>query len=192
MQNKNVLIDVDGPLTRGFFHKACEFLRAEGVPNAYLENITEWDICRSFNVSEEVERNVRTKLRAQSLAQHFLPNPGALSFLTELRMLASVYAVTAPLDGSPTWSYDREQWLCSVLGFTPDKIISCRDKRLIGGDIFVDDKLTHLQDWKNQHQSGTAILWIEPHNRKDAEQWPGPKVNGYVELKDKLRVLRRF
>jgi 5'(3')-deoxyribonucleotidase len=183
-----ILLDVDGPLTPGFFLWCCSLLRQHGV-DAHPDKIDQWDIMRSFKVSKEIEEDVRSKLRRPGIASAFQPYPGALAFVEEVREWADVYAVTAPLDGSETWAHERERWLAESLRFAPSQVISARDKRLVAGDAFVDDKLTHLIDWSAEYPNGRAIMWDEPHNRSDV--WEGLRAFDYEDLRDCLEPLRR-
>ncbi len=184
---RRILIDVDGPLTRGFFVKVCELLRDEGVA-AHPDLIDCWNVFAAFGVPADVERKVRDRLCLPGVARDFAPRPGAGSFLAELRTWADVYAVTAPLDGSPTWAHDRETWLRDRLGFAADRVISARDKSVIAGDALIDDKIQTLRAWRDAH-TVFAIAWHEPHNA--AEGWGGPRVRDYAELREHLEYLRR-
>lgn len=179
-----VLIDVDGPLTRGFFVKVCELLRAEGVTHAKPSAIDRWNVFESFGVSPEVERRVRERLGLPGIAKEFKPNTGAGPFLARLRQWADVYAVTAPLDGAPTWTHDREIWLFDRLGFTPERVIHARDKSIVGGDVFVDDRLANVEQWAAAHPGGLAVLWLEPHNEADALTWPRETAASYEHLEE--------
>jgi 5'(3')-deoxyribonucleotidase len=182
-----VLLDVDGPLTMGFFSAACAELCKEGVP-ATTKALTRWDFFAALNVPIDVEERVRKRLRRPGVAAAFPPNFGAKKFLKDLRQWADVYAVTSPLDGSPTWAYDREQWLAEYLGFDGRHVISARDKRLVAGDAFVDDKLEHLVEWRAAWPKGLPIMWTEPHN--EADEWSGPRARDYAGLVDWLGSLQ--
>jgi 5'(3')-deoxyribonucleotidase len=182
-----ILLDVDGPLTRTFFDRACALLREHGVP-AQPNQIDRWNIFESFGAGIQVEQAVRARLERPGVACGFLPNDGAREFLAELRTWADVYAVTAPLDGSETWTYDREVWLREELGFKADRVVHARDKRLVAGDAFVDDKHSSVASWSREYPSGLAILWRESHNAADA--WAGPSARTYDELRAYLDALR--
>ncbi len=179
-----LLIDVDGPLTDGFFEAACALLREQGV-KAHPRDIKDWNIFKSFAVSAKVEKKVRASLRGAGVASAFKPRHGAREFLAELRKWADVYAVTAPLDLSPTWAHEREEWLVEKLGFEHNHIISARHKRLIKGDILIDDKIDTITEWQTEHPEGLAVLWRESHNA--GEIWP---VSGrdYDELRRTIAI----
>ncbi len=188
MRRPRILMDVDGPLTRGFFVKVCEYLRDEGVA-AHPDLIDRWNVFEAFGVGPEVERIVRDRLCLAGVARGFAQRPGAGPFLAELRTWADVYAVTAPFDGSPTWAHDRESWLRDRLGFTANHVVHARDKHLIAGDALIDDRVSTLRAWRDAHP-GFAIAWHETHNAADG--WNGPRVRDYDELRAHLEYLRRL
>lgn len=184
---KRVLIDVDGPLTRGFVAAYCALLRKRGIL-VYTNMISEWSIVESFNIPETIEREIQHILCKPGVATSFYPRTGAKEFLTELRKWADVYAVTAPLDGSPTWVHERENWLVNNLDFNPEEIVFARDKSIISGDAFIDDKVILLQDWIWRNPGKLAIRWEEPYNK--FELWSGASVNGYEQLGKWLAILK--
>jgi 5'(3')-deoxyribonucleotidase len=180
VRRPRILIDVDGPLTRGFFEVACRLLREYGVAGATPEKINQWDIFKALGAGKMTEDAVRDRLQRPGVAAGFLPNAGARPFLDELRTWADVYAVTAPLDGSDTWTRDREIWLEKELGFDINHIVHARDKRVVAGDIFIDDKPEHLEAWSKEYPGKSAILWREPHNASST--WI-PWIDSYAALK---------
>ena len=184
MKRPRVLIDVDGPLTDGFFETACHHLRARGV-DAKPWAISDWDIFKSFETSARDEDAVRKILRGPGIAASFSPRPGALEFLNEMRAWADVYAVTAPLDGSPTWAHERETWLIERLAFNPQHVISARDKSIVVGDVLIDDKFSTVESWQAAHPESLAVLWREAHNRK--ESWH-TTAGDYDELRRTIAI----
>jgi 5'(3')-deoxyribonucleotidase len=187
MTRPRILLDCDGPLTDGFAELACAFLRQKGFV-AYPRLISGWDIFKSFDVPAAIEREVRSQLQKPYVAQSFLARDGSRRFLEDVRRWADVYAVTAPLDGSPTWAYDRERWLVSNLGFKHDEIVFARDKAIVRGDALVDDRHSHVVAWQEAHPDGVAVLWREPHNAKDA--W-ARVASSYDGLRAWLKPLHR-
>lgn len=181
-----ILLDVDGPLTDGFFAVACEYLRAEGF-DAWPRLITDWDVFKSFDVPADVEKRVRALLRAPGVAAAFAPRPGADEFVNALREWTDVYAVTAPLDGSATWGHEREVWLAEHLGFDLRHVSSTRDKTIIAGSALVDDKAGTIRAWQDEHPRGLAVLWREAHNETD--RWHAV-ASDYAGLTGWLEALR--
>lgn len=186
-RRKRILLDVDGPLTPGFFGECCRVLRELGVARAVPEKIDRWDILEAFGVPEDVGREAYARLRRPGVALAFEPHPGARELVEELQSFADVYAVTAPL-GGPHWADDREAWLRDRLGIPADRVVSARDKRVVVGDALVDDKLSTLVSWQAEHPGGLAVLWRESHNA--AEAWAGPDATTYEGLLAYLRALK--
>ncbi len=187
MSRPRVLLDVDGPLTAGFFDAACLVLREMGFAHARPEAISEWDIMRSFGVPPEVERAAYEELRRPGLAASFAPREGARELVAEISEWADVYAVTSPLPGSPTWASERAAWL-GELGLPEKRVVHAHAKYLVSGDALVDDRDSHLEAWSAEHPRGLAVLWREPHNARSS--WAGPSATGYAELRVWLDSLR--
>lgn len=175
-----VLIDVDGPLTGGFCSELCRHLRTLGVPEAFPHAVTEWDIIQAFSVQGEIGDEALARMRRPGVALGFVPRSGAFALIEEIRKIADPVAVTAPLEGSPTWAHEREIWLEEHLGFGLDEIVSVRDKSLIPGAVLIDDRLSNLLVWGSAHPSGRALLWDEAHNQN--APWRGPRVKDFFEI----------
>ena len=182
------LIDVDGPLTSGFFEASCAALRSCGVP-AEPDKIDQWNLFKSFGASRAIEAKARQILCLPGVATSFQPRRGAWEFVTELRETDNLIAVTSPLDDSPTWAHEREMWLCDLMGFMPNQIVSARDKSLIHGDWLLDDKEPTLVAWSARNPHGLAILWEEPHNRH--AQWKGLRTNSFAQVLEWLKAFRQ-
>lgn len=181
-----VLLDVDGPLTNGFTAAACRELRLLQYHHAREEDVVDhWDIFSQFAVRESDVDRVRERLRRPGVALAFEPREGAREFVDDLRRWAQVVAVTAPLDGSPTWAHERELWLAERLGFDPSEVIQARSKSPVRGGAFVDDKCANVQQWAEENPSGLAVLW-----GVHAPEWAGPRAADYEALGEYLEALR--
>lgn len=188
MSKQRILLDVDGPLTDGFAAATCALLREYGYENAYPEQIKAFNIFESFNVDHRITDTILGVLRRPGLASSFMPRHGVPAFLAGLCDWADVYAVTSPLDGSHTWAFEREVWLIEYLGFDAKRIISTRDKTPIKGDVFVDDRTSHIREWAKAHPTGHAILWEAPYNIADG--WGGAVARDLEDLGVQLNELR--
>jgi 5'(3')-deoxyribonucleotidase len=182
-----ILLDVDGPLTAGFFDRFCELLRCEGISTAYPHLITDWDVCYSFAVPDTVATRTYDRMREPGVCLAFEPNEGAVEFVNNLRRWADVLAVTAPLNKSPTWAQEREVWLTERLDFKVDEIISARNKTHVFGDILVDDKAKTIRAWSERWPGSEAILWSGSHNV--CEAWY-PRAGDYFDLLGLLAPLK--
>lgn len=182
-----ILLDVDGPLTDGFFDSICAVLRDEGVVNAYPHLITNWDVGVAFKLSDEMIRRAYARMREPNVCLGFKPIDGAKELVENLRSWAHVVAVTAPLNGSPTWAQEREVWLTDYLDFHVDDVISARNKTHVFGDVLVDDKLRTIQLWQKRWPESEAILWHGSHNARDS--W-NPRAADYFDLLGLLAPLK--
>jgi 5'(3')-deoxyribonucleotidase len=180
-------LDVDGPLTDGFWDAACQVLRDLGVAHAEAARIDRWDIMEAFSVPADVAAEAYRRLRLPGVAAYFAPNPGAVEFVRDLQSWADVYAVTSPL-GGPAWAHDRESWCRDVVGIQLDRVVQTRDKTVVAVDALVDDKLSTVEAWSRRHPAGLAVLWRAPHNA--SLPWAGPAAWGYAELVSYLDALR--
>lgn len=86
-----------------------------------------------------------------------------------------VHFVTSLWD-CPTWVYDRNRWLrMNGLAKAPSGVTYTKDKYVVKGDIFVDDKISNVEKWAAAWPNGIAICWAQPWNTK----WTGPKNNRF-------------
>lgn len=184
MSKPVILLDVDGPLTDGFNARFCEYLQDEGV-EAHPHLTTSWNF--SNYASGEVIRRVYNRMRETGTCLHFAPNEGAKDFVYALRQWATVIAVTAPLNGAPTWANEREVWLTDHLDFKVEEVISARDKTHVHGDVLVDDKLANIIAYKTRWPNAEAILWTAPYNAREA--W-NPRAADYYDVLGLLARLK--
>ncbi len=88
--------------------------------------------------------------------------PRAREGIDRLREFCRVVFVTAPFGDSPTWVYDRTQWLRRHMNADRKDIVHLWDKSLFGGQILVDDSPEHLDAWA--HSGRLAIRMAHPWN----------------------------
>lgn len=94
---------------------------------------------------------------------------GAKEAVDALRELAQVEVVTSPLGSSATWMPERVEWLQRHFGFATEDIHFIQKKWRIRGDMLVDDKPSHISEWKEAFPAGCAFLWDQPYNREGHE-----------------------
>lgn len=172
-----ILLDVDGVLTHGFVELVCKHLAEFGF-NVTFDQVDQWDIMKAFQVPPDVEQEVYQRMKLPGVANSFTPIDGSIDFVKSLREWADVYIVTSPM-GGPNWAHDREEWLYKHYGIPAKKVASVREKLIVRGDVFVDDKLSHLVEWSKEHPEGKAVLFRIPPNRHDA--WPH-EASTYADL----------
>lgn len=178
-----ILLDVDGPLTSTFDDVFCNYLQDEGV-SAHPRDNTHYHFAH-FAKPEVISR-VYARMREPGTCLSFEPHEGAKDFVYALRRWATVLAVTAPLNGAPTWAQEREVWLTDKLDFKVEEIVSARDKYHVFGHAILDDKVSNIIAYKKRWPNAEAILWNAPYNLR--EDW-NPRAGDYY---DALSLLMRL
>lgn len=177
-RRQRVLLDVDGVLA-DFVTPASEVVM--DVTGAPLppDALEQWDIFRSYD--KETQSEIYSACKKEGWCLAIRPYAGAVDFIRELNEVADVYFVTSPL-GGPFWAYEREQWLKKHFGTHHHKVISTNAKYVCLGDIFVDDKFSHVLKWKEHHLHGTAVLWSQPYNKNEVWAHRATSYSSILEL----------
>jgi 5'(3')-deoxyribonucleotidase len=80
-----------------------------------------------------------------------------------------------------TWASERQQWLAEHFGISHKHLVSTPAKYLVRGELFVDDKPEHVEQWQAANPCGVGVLWSRAYNRsathlRSVSQW-GPLVD---------------
>ncbi len=189
VRRPRILLDVDGPLTRGYVVAVCDLLSTRGICKIPAD-ATDWDVCKSFGVDDATRRWVHEEMKNFGVAEKFNPRHGAREFVDGLREWADVYACTAPLAGALTWAGERERWLKLYLDIPPKMIVQAEDKHLVAGDALVDDKPSNIVAWHEEWPARLAVMWSDTYNL--TSPWRGKRAGDYATLKEILEEgLRR-
>lgn len=169
-----ILLDVDGVVAdfvgsfRAEAQKLYEHDLANGLGAEWAEYATstgkptDWDLRKSLGLTTAQESRVWEAVCKPGFATTLETLPKAKEAVLLFKKLGlDVVFLTAPCPGSPTWAYDRKQWLEQHFG-TPVRVISTHEKECVYGDIFVDDKLANIEVWKAAWPDGLAIHYREP------------------------------
>ena len=155
------LVDVDGVLAR-FLDAHLAAVHAVTGRRFFPEDFPGHE---TFDIIGEAYRDdIEQEWKARGFCESLRPYPGARLGIATLRDVARVRFVTAPVHG-PHWHWERTRWLERHVGARPRDIIFAHDKRVIRGDVFVDDNPDHIDSWCEANPSGRAILWTQPYNR---------------------------
>ncbi len=171
-----VLLDCDGPL--GDFTGAwLEALYIETGERHEVSEVTQWAIhmCDFFLACADRMKMTRAELKARVDAHVAVPgfcyainvNPEAKAAVLELHSMADIWVVTSPWDSSQTWMHERHRWLQDKFAIKRDQICQVGKKHPIHGDVFVDDKPSHVVDWAKAWPMGTAVLFDMHHNQRE-------------------------
>lgn len=117
------------------------------------------------------------------------PYAHARQGVRRLRELGDVYCVTTPWDTNPWWRAERESWL--ALHFGIDRVEHADDKTTFDGDLFVDDRSTHVRDWLSKRSDRTAVFWRTPHNTPESVPAGAHSTSSWDALYDIAREVAR-
>lgn len=161
MSRSVVLVDVDGVLAD--FHTAALRIVGEILERDVVAGPrTTWDILDAFEFTDAQTAAFKQAVGRPAFCASLAPYPDAREGIAQLRTIADVYAVTAPFH-SLHWVSERDWWLTEHFGFTRKQIVHTDAKYLVAGDVFIDDKVEHVQRWVDR-RTGTAVLWAQPYN----------------------------
>ena len=169
-----ILVDCDEVLTSflSLYRDLHSHINGKTVEHSDFKR---FDFTRCVATAEEDDRIWRHLDETPGLVANMPLMDGALAALDELRSIGRVVCVTTPHVG-PIFPGERLQWLVDVAGFRKADIVMCKDKSLIPGDVFIDDKVKNCESWQREHQRGRAIVFAAPHNRATnlprANGWP--------------------
>lgn len=145
--------------------------------NHQLDAMTQWDMYDSFEVPEEVQREIDAVIHTPGYCASLRPFPDALDGVNRLRSVADVYVVTSPWTSSPTWEYERRDWIYKHLGISKSHLISTSAKHVCAGDFLIDDKHANLDAWFSCNPHGCPIRWLGPANKN--QQYEGITVSDW-------------
>lgn len=179
---KRVLIDCDGVIA-DFCGGFLKLVNARFGTSLASTDIGSYDIAKAVGWSTK-QANEAYQLIADcpDFAAKLDVFPGAIDGVRRLREVAEIYAVTSPWHTQPTWCHDRSNWLWRHFGIPAHHVIHACAKHLVRGDMLVDDKLSHVEEWRAAWPDGVAVLWETPHNRRDL--WDGPSTSSWDFLVD--------
>lgn len=157
---RRILLDVDGVLADfvGPVISWANGLRRAGDPPYTRQGITEFDLLKAWGIGHmwgELDRLVVRPGFCDALD----PVPGAREFLFDLQQVADVVIVTSPWKSSPTWCFERRNWLEKRLGYTGEVVFTKR-KDLVRGDVLIDDAAEHTDTFP-----GVGLLLDQPWNQ---------------------------
>lgn len=174
----HVLLDCDGPLANfalAYFHEALRVVartRPPGAPFARsVADIGEWDLARGLGLTDEERALVVAEIHRPGWVSSVSRMPGAAPGVRALREAGhEIHFVTSPWPGHATWMHERAEWLARHFDARHDEITFTHRKDHYRGEVFVDDKIEHVEAWVRASvaarvQRFGALLWDLPLNR---------------------------
>jgi 5'(3')-deoxyribonucleotidase len=156
-----ILLDVDGVCANWTGAVADRIYKHSGGEVAM--DLTKW--FRNADLPAAIRARVMADMNAPGFCYGFDVLPGAKEAIGELRAAGcEVHFVTSDWN-SPTWVYDRNRWLVKhKLADAPRGVTYTPDKYVVKGDIFVDDKVSNVLEWREAWPNGIGIVWAQPWN----------------------------
>jgi 5'(3')-deoxyribonucleotidase len=164
MSKPIILCDVDGVLAdfRQLYVDCANELFRNRSHSFHREDIDQWDCRKALGLTDEEDDRVWEMMRSPGRVLNMQRLPGATEALRALGELGNVYFVTSP-DWHGSWMVDRVKWLqmnfAFLTGGDERKLASrvifakAETKRLIRGDLFIDDKKETVEQWKKNQAS---------------------------------------
>jgi 5'(3')-deoxyribonucleotidase len=188
-----ILLDVDGPLADFAGAYLREFADITGRVHS-VQDVTEYHMhdnaffgaaCAAMGLQRgELTRRIVDRVISPGWCAALEPHPGAQAAVSRLQELGDVYVVTSPWDSSPTWQHERLHWCEKHFEISRGNVIHAGKKHLIRGDVFVDDKASHVEEWHREWPDGLGVLFDMHHNKNEfvaATRGGWPFVIGHVE-----------
>jgi 5'(3')-deoxyribonucleotidase len=144
-----------------------------------------WDLFAAF--SKEERNEIFQHISVPGFCSTFLPKPGAVEAIAEIKKFADVTPVTRPFP-SQTWVHDRMLWLYEHFGFREPEIVNTAAKHLVYGDAILDDNPQHVIEWQGTHPQGVGMLWHIP-NTRNLTQYDHLRVRTWDEVVQKVFTL---
>lgn len=153
-----ILFDMDDVITNTL-HSFMKIYNEENNSNYTVDDIREWDLVSKFG------EGIFDIFRQQDFFYDLDPKNDAVAVLTELinSTKYDVFIITAC--NSVDELAQKVRWLQKLIpDFNLNRIISCKEKEIIRGDLIVDDKLANLYACEPFMK---CVVYDMPHNRNE-------------------------
>lgn len=160
-----MLIDVDGVIA-DFTTPVLKLASLALGKDFTHSDVTDWDYRKALGLSDLQWRAICRDIEYEGFANQLEPYDGAVDGVNAIAEHADVYFVTSDWRGSKTWVYDRNKWLMRHFGDLGRNVIHTSHKRLVYGDVLVDDKPENVERWTLEWPTECGILWDRPYNRQ--------------------------
>lgn len=176
-----ILLDVDGVMAE-FTHHLCRKIGQE-CEEPDPTTFTEWDFIKHhLNTLQAKHCDEILSKPDFWLTQPLMPGAKEAVDLF-LRRGHEVHFVTHRWAGCLGWTEARVAWIEKNLGVGWQFVHVAGHKYIYDGHVFVDDRETHIQRWKQEQDSkefyeSEAMLFSAPYNAK--HPWP-TRLNGWLD-----------
>lgn len=183
-----VLVDCDGVLSD--FDGALISAINNKITDAEVRQLGEWDILKLFN--KEEAKKAESLLEEDTFWRYLPVRPASITGIEKLRSKnCEIVFVTAPYKSCKTWADARRYWLKYYFDAKDDEIIITSRKDLVFGNVFIDDKISMVEKWKEQwkqYDSSLSIL-CETRTNFKSEYYPRIQtIDGRWRLTEKNEI----
>ena len=176
---KTILVDLDGICANFFMpwlEQYNELFLPKGKDPVKIEDITDLDILKTKNVNGNIYKIIDGKT-TPNFFRSLKPLDGAIDAIKKIKKEGhNVVICSAPSRDPYSWS-DKVFWVKEHLGISSGKkIILTGNKKLVFGDVLIDDSPKNTAAWLEAHPNGIVaqINWPWNYNSKaqiKAEGW---------------------
>lgn len=165
MSTKTILCDADGVFL-DFVGALCLELVKQGFQYS-PEDFRSWDLREAL--SREATRAMFEIMGQPGFCHSIAWYEGAREFFEALAKEGNVFVVTAPFD-SETWERERK---AALQPFPRNRVLPIpgEHKKLVRGDVLIEDHPGNAFDWLEANPEGIALLIDRPWNGFTAKEW---------------------
>lgn len=184
-----ILLDIDG-VVANFIAGCLPHIKDITGREHHHDEVDQFMIEQALGLDDEQTKQLYERVGLEGWCRSLPPYEGAREGVAALRTFADVVPVTAPFWTSKHWVRERYEWILEHLEIPEIDVIQAHAKFRIDGDVFIDDRTSHLVKWEKRHPRGCPVLFTRRYNQNDG--WHGsafsewPALVGY--LKDVLSV----
>lgn len=158
MENKTILVDVDGVLADFVGPVLGKIQEVSGLVYTYS------DVARDVRFLPGYSEDIENYVLSEGFCKSLPVISGSLQFVQDLQDCGfKIVYVTSPYYGSKTWSHERTSWLEDNFGANRDNIIFARNKKYVHGHALVDDKPENVIEW-SKYWNRLSYLVEQPWN----------------------------
>lgn len=180
-----VWLDCDGPLAN-ILEPTLALINELTGRKLTVQDVTDWDLFACLELDDSTEKAVRALWQAPGFCNSLLPAAGAKTAVAELLTFCDVRVATTLQSSAPTWAYDRLRWLAREFKIPATSVVFTTDKSVLIGDVFVDDKIEHVQAAEMP-----AFLFDMPYNRRVPRGASIERVENWAAFVKKVRGIAR-
>ena len=173
-QRIQILLDCDGPLA-DFAGRYLSVVNTELGTSFVPDDLDTWYMLESecFKMVppkdlKAAKKRAEQAVRSLGFVSNLAVQPHARKMLECLKPFSDITIVTSPWNSSTCWHYERIQWLRDKLGIQPKDVIFTSDKSRIDGDVLIDDKASHVENWASTRPTKLGMLWQMAHNEQSS------------------------